>query len=155
MTQIANYENYSILPNGTVFNKKGLEISQFNKDGYRCVSLYKNGYKKNFRVHKLVAETFGGAKPTDTIDHIDRDKSNNNLENLRIVNVFQNLHNTDPLSNKNESGYRGIYIAKGKKETKFRLCVSIMNVIHRKTFDSLEEAIKYRDSLKKEIIFCK
>lgn len=60
-------------------------------DGYR-----KFGFKnKRYYIHRIVAETFipnPDNKPY--IDHIDRNPSNNNVENLRWVTVSENNYNS-------------------------------------------------------------
>jgi hypothetical protein len=76
-----------------------------------------NGYikivvdKKQTYVHRLVAECFLGLDPTQgwnaMIDHIDRNPSNNNVENLRIVNNQENQWNTES---------RGYYYQKSKNK---------------------------------------
>lgn len=60
--------------------------------GYLKVCLYKEG-KKSFRwVHRLVAQTFIGDYTKDKleIDHIDRNKKNNKLDNLRWLSHKEN-----------------------------------------------------------------
>ena len=51
---------------------------------------------KLVKVHKLVAETFIGTVPENKcIDHIDRNKLNNSISNLRIVTYSENSLNRD------------------------------------------------------------
>lgn len=60
-----------------------------NKQGYLVVDLEKqDGTKvKSVRVDELVWQTFHGRKlrMDETIEHIDGDKTNNKLENLKVV----------------------------------------------------------------------
>src|SRR5690554_5553856 len=72
-----------------------------NSSGYLTVSLWKNNKGKTFRIHYLVAIAFLNHKPKGyelVIDHIDENKKNNNLSNLRLVtnrfNTTRNLKNT-------------------------------------------------------------
>ena len=53
--------------------------------GQHCVSLLKGGDKKVFRIHRLVIESFGDKQPSPeySVMHIDGDKSNNRIENLK------------------------------------------------------------------------
>lgn len=60
--------------------------------GYLQVYIARNHYL----VHRLVAETFLGEIPKGhEVDHIDRNRSNNALDNLRIVTSHENRVNTN------------------------------------------------------------
>jgi hypothetical protein len=62
------------------------------KTGYR-VSLWKNGKSKDFLVCRLVAYTFQNKDYNDhseTVNHIDGNRFNNNIENLEIVSQKKN-----------------------------------------------------------------
>lgn len=64
----------------------------WNNDGYRAVNIYGTPYK----IHRLVAETFipnPDSKPQ--VDHINRNRSDNRLENLRWVDACENQRNTE------------------------------------------------------------
>jgi len=61
---------------------------------YKSASLYLNGVRKSFYIHRLVAETFipnPDKKPC--VDHIDCNVDNNSVENLRWVTQRENVHN--------------------------------------------------------------
>jgi DNA-binding transcriptional regulator YiaG len=62
--------------------------------GYKNISLYKNGGKKRFRVHRVVMASFVGPCPHEMeVNHMDGNKSNNRVENLEYVSGEQNkLH---------------------------------------------------------------
>lgn len=54
------------------------------KDKYIIVHLSKNGKQKIFYVHQLVLETFIGPRPNGMVcRHLDGNRTNNKLENLR------------------------------------------------------------------------
>lgn len=58
---------------------------------YLYVKLLKDGKSKMFKIHRLVAMTFiGEPKNGEVVDHIDGDRQNNNLENLRFVSQREN-----------------------------------------------------------------
>lgn len=62
-----------------------------NKHGYRQVHLSKNGTKKCFTIHKLVAKTFiPNPNNLSVINHIDGNKLNNNASNLEWCTVQYN-----------------------------------------------------------------
>lgn len=100
-TQMANvkqvHNDYSVDDCGNVYNPKGRKMKPFlhKKGGYLQIDL---GWKNRRRVfiHRLVAENFvSGYFEGAVIDHIDRDKYNNNASNLRWVTVKENYHNAD------------------------------------------------------------
>lgn len=60
------------------------------KDGYKRVTIN----KKEYSVHRLVAETFLERIPgKDYVDHINRLRDDNRAENLRWVTAFENNEN--------------------------------------------------------------
>lgn len=63
-----------------------------DKDGYKRVSLWKDGKCKDFLVHRLVAETFKEKIPNkDIVNHLDGNPSNNNASNLEWTDYSGNL----------------------------------------------------------------
>ena len=61
---------------------------------YWYVCLMHNGIKKDYRVHRLVYQAFIGDIPNGmVIDHIDGDRNNNNINNLRCVTSSENKRN--------------------------------------------------------------
>jgi hypothetical protein len=63
--------------------------------GYKYFQLNRNKQRKNYLIHQWVAKLFIGERTDSDIDHIDRNKLNNNVENLRYVSRKENLRNTD------------------------------------------------------------
>lgn len=80
---------------GKLFNiKTGKEFIPTNAgDGYYKIGV--NG--KTATVHSLVMQFFGPPKPGTeyVIDHINRIKTDNRIENLRWVTIKENVNNTD------------------------------------------------------------
>lgn len=73
-----------------------------NNRGYLHVKLF----KKKFKVHRLVFLFHKGFMP-EFIDHIDGDKLNNRIENLRAVTKGENNQNAK-IASSNTSGAKGV-----------------------------------------------
>ena len=100
--QVSNLGNVKSLERIIIREKKGNYIvkenilkPRINDNGYYCVNVYKEGYRKNIAVHILVAIAFLGHVQNRTTkiipDHKDRDKSNNNLSNLELITQRENI----------------------------------------------------------------
>lgn len=94
---IKQYPKYLVTKEGTVFSTyRNRYIKIFKYDsGYCYINMKKKAYKKY--VHRLVAEAFLPSPTNENqkyVNHIDRDKSNNNVTNLEWVTHSENiLHN--------------------------------------------------------------
>lgn len=89
--------------------------SKLGEDGYIRVNItIKNRLYKVF-AHRLVWAWHHGRWPHDLLDHIDQDKSNNAIENLREVCQAEN-HKNRPLQKNNRSGVTGVYWDKGRNK---------------------------------------
>ena len=93
---INGYTNYKINPDGVVKNiKTNKELKpHLNKNGYYYVNLYENRIRKHKPIHQLVANAFL-TKPNEkcVVDHINNDRTDNRLENLRFVSCNENTRN--------------------------------------------------------------
>lgn len=92
ISDLFTYENgklyWKIKRKGT--NGIGSRAGYEKPNGYRAVTVNK---KKQYE-HRVVWELFYGAVPSDKqIDHANRDKSDNNIENLRLVTARGNAAN--------------------------------------------------------------
>ena len=86
---------YSVNKNGEIRN---LRTGKFLKGSilhtYRYINFRWDGKQKNKAVHRLVAETFlPNENDCPVVDHIDGDRLNNKIENLRWVTPRQNSAN--------------------------------------------------------------
>ena len=108
---IKGYEGfYKVSSKGRVYSIRRGKFMKPSPDnyGYYRLSLSKDGKKRDYTVHRLVALTFYFVEnDTLQIDHNDRDKTNNNLLNLRFCSNSENQRNTG-LQKNNTSGYKGI-----------------------------------------------
>jgi len=105
----------------------GEEAGKLKKTGYREIKI--NG--KLYYSHRLIYIYHNGEIADGLhIDHIDRDKLNNNIENLRLVTRQENYFNTDA---------KGYYFNKARN--KFQAYIGINGkLIHLGYFDTEEEA---------------
>jgi hypothetical protein len=79
--QVSNLGNVKSLSNKN--NRREKILKPGSKKGYLSVILHKNRVRKNFLVHRLVAEAFlPNPNNLQTINHKDEDKTNNRVENL-------------------------------------------------------------------------
>jgi hypothetical protein len=72
--------------------------------GYITVGIRKRIYK----AHRLAWLITHGIWPNGLIDHIDGNKSNNRLNNLRLVNETGNSENVRRPNKRNQSGFMGV-----------------------------------------------
>ena len=107
-------------------------------------TLAKNGYieiaigGKKYRAHRLAWLLVFGETPACDIDHIDGNKANNRIENLRLSTRAQNKWNVG-ITKRNKSGYKGVSWCKQKN--KWRATIRINNVQRNIGFYSdIEEA---------------
>ena len=92
---IQNYPDFLINEKGVIVNQKTKkQIAQSDRNGYRRAYLRNDEGRSIFSVHKLVYETFVDPIPENTlIDHIDGNRANNNISNLRLVSQSENMYN--------------------------------------------------------------
>lgn len=97
--RVKSLERYS--PQKHLIKERILKFS-VSQGGYLDVSLYKDGKRYHKKPHKLVAEAFiPNPNNLPEVDHIDTNKFNNTVENLRWVTHQENHMN--PLTRKLKS----------------------------------------------------
>ena len=144
--KIDDYENYSVSMNGDVRNDKtGRILKQNLGNGYYQVGLCKNGKEKKHLVHRLVAIAFIKKEECrDFVDHIDGDRTNNSLTNLRWCTHKENQQNQS-LSKKNTSGFKGVYFHKARQKWRAEIMVD-GKLIYLGLFDTIEQASVVRSA---------
>ena len=100
---IPDYPDYLMKNDGEVYSLKAkiFMITDSKNKEYKHVGLSKNGIYKTFLVHRLVYEIYKGElEEGKVIDHINRNKKDNHIDNLRQVNPKINAENISPQKNK-------------------------------------------------------
>lgn len=73
----------------------GKKAGCLHSGGYLCVRLYFNGKNSLHFVHRIILVLKGFVlSETDMVDHINRNRSDNRLSNLRIADAHQNASNS-------------------------------------------------------------
>lgn len=90
--KIYTLDHNTIRKNGRIDNRKGKQLKPgIDRDGYERVVLTKNGVRKTYTVHKLVALAYiPNPENKATINHIDGNKRNNNVLNLEWATEKEN-----------------------------------------------------------------
>ena len=145
--RIEGYPKYVIHPCGTIlrlWKNHSNEIKPCkNKYGYMIIKLCKNGKKKCFKLHRLLALAFiPNPEHKRTIDHINNIRDDNRLINLRWATDKEQQANryrhppkdiTPGNIRKTKYGYQWQYYMKGKRKSK--------------QMKNLEDLEKYRDEI--------
>ena len=123
---------------GRIWNRKGKQLKPYiNKKGYAIVDLCVNGKYKSHSVHRLVSETFiENPLKKYAIDHIDRNPSNNRVDNLRWATGCENQANRG-IPKHNTSGELHIKCV-------YKFQVTRAGKMIQKTFNTMEEALAFR-----------
>ena len=128
---------------GALYWKIRPKHSRKSKDDMEAGSITTGGYKKFtyrqqiYYVHQVVYLIHHGYFPK-LIDHIDRNTSNNKIENLRESNKMTNAYNT-PLYRKSKSGCKNVIWHEQRQKWSVRL-IANKKSIHIGLYKDLELA---------------
>lgn len=135
---IITHPQYEISQSGLVRRQGKILKPLMLPTGYYEVHLSSKSNRTHVRVHQLVANAYiPNPDNLPIIDHINRDKTDNRVQNLRWATKSENSVNADDRTN-----HRNIY----KTKSGWNICI-IRNqqVIYQKHFISYEEAQVNRD----------
>ena len=114
-----------------------------NGDGYLYICIY----SRLHRAHRLAWLYVYGTWPEDQLDHINRNRSDNRISNLREVSHKQNHQNRSKPSS-NTSGHPGVHWLKQNSRWQARITHNC-KVTSLGCFATIEEAISARKAAEK------
>jgi hypothetical protein len=114
--------------------------------GYPCVGLYKDKKMHWIHAHRIVVSAFISSSIPDGFytDHINRNKEDNRVCNLRLVSSTANALNRNEPKN-NTSGRIGVYFVPQWRRWSSRIYIKGKQ-IHLGYFETFQEAVKARES---------
>jgi hypothetical protein len=150
---ITGYEGiYQISNLGNVKNTNTSRIlkPRLNSNGYKFVTLHCNGKKKMMRIHRLIAIHYiPNDENKQCVDHIDNNRTNNKLSNLRWCTNQQNNMNQS-ISKNNKSGAKGVTFYKRTNKWEVKIMINGKH-IHLGYFTEINDAIEARRKKAKEL----
>ncbi len=148
--KIKNFNNYWIDFSGNIYSESSNKIlkPRSNGNGYFSFQLFKDGTLYTKLLHRLIAETFiPNLKNHPMVDHIDQNKLNNSINNLRWVTNQLNQHNT-----KRNNIDLNIYKNSLNNKENYRVLFNFKKFkIKGRTFKNLNDAKLFRDLIQKQI----
>ena len=123
-----------------------------NGNGYLLVSLTKNHQRKNYYIHRLVAQAFiENPSEYKYVNHVDYNTQNNDVSNLEWCTASQNLLH----SSIHKHGFRKRKTNTGERFITYRKSKGVYRVIVQLkeygSFRTLKEAIQKRDRVLEEL----
>jgi hypothetical protein len=150
--EIEGFEHYLLYEDGRVFNKNtGYWKKVYTgANGYPTVTLWRDGREKHLTIHRLLA-TYFLPNPDEKaeVDHMDGDRANNSLDNLRWASRTENAQNvTRPRHN--TSGEKNVYWYKPYKKWKVMMGVNKQQKFFG-YFDNYDDAVEFARAKRKEL----
>lgn len=109
-----------------------------HKSGYKCGRFAGH----TLLAHRVIFAIMTGGWPTEEIDHIDHDRSNNRWQNLRTVSRGENAKNLG-LRDHSVSGVPGVVWHKQRRKWAATICNQSVRC-HLGLFENLSDAISAR-----------
>ena len=142
---IPGFDNYQISNFGNIKNiKTSKSLKPWNNgQGYLQVDLCQNGKSNKLKIHRLVAESFiPNIDNKNCVDHIDRVRDNNCVNNLRWATKEENSRNKS-INKNNTSTCSGVSYLKRNKKWMVRICIEGKEK-YIGSYCNFEEAVKMR-----------
>lgn len=114
--------------------KVGDAVGYITNEGYIGITIK----SKTYRAHRIIWMYVYGGFPQKQIDHINGDRSDNRLCNLRLATSSDNAKNRK-ITSKNTSGFKGVSFRKANKKW-YAQCQANGIIHHLGYFDTAETA---------------
>lgn len=88
---------YKITANGKVWSvkRKRFLTPIYDKDGYQTITLYKDGFSKTYKIHRLVAIAFiPNEEELATVNHKNHIRHDNRVSNLEWLSFADNIRDS-------------------------------------------------------------
>ena len=140
--EIRNYKGYYVSNLGRVKHNNKILKPIKSRNGYLHIFLYSNNSKKQFLIHRLVANEFiNKVSDMNEVNHIDGNKENNRIDNLEWCTHESNVHHFFNNNKRNDT--------KPKKVMQFDLQGNLLQI-----YSSIRNASKCTNITPHNIIYC-
>ena len=139
--------------NGGGRRSAGKRIGTLKQSGYYEIYVY----GKTYRLHRILYQLYHNIELTseELIDHIDRNTTNNNKDNLRIATLSENGMNSSVQKNNKSTGIKNIYIIMKRNVEYYKINIMKDGKSHQHNYRTdaytLEEVKQIRNKLLKEL----
>ncbi|UPL50543.1 HNH endonuclease [Hymenobacter sublimis] len=143
---LPEFPAYTFYADGRIYSdylNRFLIQNAINGRGYKVVNLRdKIGKSKTYNLHSIIARAFLGESTGLYVDHINRVRTDNRIENLRYVTASENTRNSIQQDN-SASKYVGVTWCKKQGKWKSRITINNKDVNIAYHVDEIEAAKAY------------
>jgi len=141
--QVAGFDKYEVSNMGNIRSNRGMLKPGKDRYGYRQINLYNDCKRVTRKLYRLVLEAFNpNTEDKPQVDHINRIRDDDRLENLRWATARENVRNSKDFTEEMNG------ISRSEKNNTYVVRLNIDG--HEKYFGSrktLEEAKTLRDGV--------
>jgi hypothetical protein len=126
-------------------------VGSYEGGGYLQISIVLHNYQWRIRAHRVAWYLYYGEVPFDLIDHIDHNKTNNKIDNLRETNSSKNVRHSSiqkaKLKKYSEGHCIGVHKRRDNLKKPYRATYGINNKkMCLGYYTTMVEAAKVRDA---------